>query len=214
MNSISFNGRYNFLQDQTGLFCAYCGKTIVSERDIKLLRRSLLGKKGIEVADILRPYLQFFTKAEQEPLQELVTLASEPRFANLSLKNLALHLSQKGVYSADDMKLIHKLFDNVLYSAEHAVPQSKGGVNSCYNYLPMHRGCNTLRGSDSYTRVLEQNPEFPANISKSVDEIDARIKSDMAGQTHYGINLPPDYREKVLENVASQGLGRHFFAVA
>lgn len=214
LNSVSFNGRYNFLQDQSGLLCAYCGRVIASEKDTKLLGCALLGKKGVEVADILSPYLPFFREVEKEPIYELVNMAREPRFANLSLKNLALHLSQKGVYSPDDKKLLHKLFDKILYSAEHTIPQSKGGVNSCYNYLPMHRGCNTMRGSDSYTKVTENNPDFPANINKAINEIDSRIKSDMTGQTHYGINLPADYREKVVDAVASQGLDRHFFAVA
>ena len=214
MNNISFNGRYNFLQNQTGLFCAYCGRVIVSEKDIKLLKRTLLGKKGSEIADILTPYLPFFREVEKEPVYELVKLAKEPRFANLSLKNLALHLSQKGVYSPDDMKLIHNIFDNILYSAEHAIPQSKGGANGCYNYLPMHRGCNTLRGSDSYEKVISQNLSFPANIRKSLDLIDSRIKSDIAGQTHYGMNLPADYKAKVIDAVVSQGVDRSFFAVA
>ncbi len=214
LNNISFNGRYNFLQNQSGLFCAYCGKKIVSEKDIKFLSRTLLGKKGVEVADALRPYLDCFVKTEREPLQELINLAAEPRFANLSLKNLALHLSKKDVYSADDAKLIHKLFDSALYSAEHAIPQSKGGINSCYNYLPMHRGCNTLRGSDTYTHILELNPQFPANISKAVNEIASRIKTDRAGVTHYGMNLPLDYKEKVIDAVVSQGIDRSFFAVA
>ena len=215
INHITFGGqKYNFLQNQTGLPCAYCGGNIVSEKDMKLLRRCLEGKKGIEIAQILTPYLGFFADVENEPIYELVNLAKNPRYSNVSLKNLALHLKKRGVYSTDTNQLIHNLFEPVLYSVEHTVPRSEGGKNSYSNYLPMHRICNSSRSSDSYQKVFIENPKFVENINKALHEITSRILSDRAGLTHYGINLPEDYAVRVAESIASQGIPRELIILA
>ena len=215
MDSISFNGKLHFLQNQTGLICANCGKHIVSEIDVKLIKRGVEQLKGAELAKFLASYVDCFgQKCNSKALTQLIELAQNPKYVDSGLKNLALHLEDKGIYSPDTNTLLHNIFDSVLYSADHVIPRSKGGVNRYSNFVPMHSSCNTDRSSASYSELLKTEPGLIENLKKSIALIQARIKSDKAGLTRYKINIPEDYSEKITDALVSQGIDRKLFTVA
>ena len=91
-------------------------------------------------------------------------------------------------------------------------PKSENGVNRYFNYLPMHISCNNDRKSKNYAQLVIVNPDFVANIRKSLLEIKSRISSDKLGQTSYGIHLPDDYFSGIKENIDKQGISKEFFA--
>ena len=212
--NISFNGKLHFLQNQSGLICASCGRKILSEKGLKDVRRVLEGKKGVSLAQILEKYLPFFNAENNKTFVQLLELSKNPSCSQMGIKNLALHLSNKNVYSSDMNILLHNIFDPILYSADHVVPRSRGGANSYYNFIPMHRSCNTQRSSESYSSVLKREPQFLNNLKKALFTIQDRIVSDKAGTTHFGINIPDDYIPRVINSFAQEGVNVSFLTVA
>jgi len=212
LNNVSFSGSYHFLQKQQGLFCAYCGKMILADIELKKIGRMLEGKKGLQVAELLSPYVdRFCLSKDVEPLNQLLELAINPKYKDWSFKNLAMLLSKKDVYSPDSKKTLENLLSPIVFSVEHTTPKSKGGLNTYGNYLPMHRSCNSWRSSESYGEILAENPSFVENIKKSLQQIKGRMASKDPKEK---INLSADYFDKVTDSIASQGIDKGLLLTA
>lgn len=186
---------------------------MVSEKGLKEIRRTIEGKKGINLAEILEKYLPCFSESNAKNYLQLLELAKNPKYSTFTIKNLAMHLENSKVYSPDINKLLHNLFDPVLYSADHVIPQSRGGVNSYYNLVPMHRSCNTQRSSESYGELVQKAPQILTNLKKAIYFIQERILSDKAGKTSYRINIPEDYVSKVINSLIQEGVNKEFMLI-
>lgn len=209
--NINFTGRYHFLQNQNGLPCAYCGKLILTNSDIKKLARVLETKKGPEIADVLEPYVDIFQGKGSVFIKEMVEYARLPQYRNWKFKQLSMLGSEPKIYDKDVKKTLENLFDSIKYSIEHTTPKSKNGLNRQTNYLPMHIYCNNNRKSENYAQLSLINPDFVDNIRKSLSEIKYRVESDKAGLTHYKISLPDNYFDEIKENIEKQGLSKELF---
>ncbi|MCR4881912.1 MAG: HNH endonuclease [bacterium] len=205
MDNISFNGTLRFLQNQIGLPCACCGRTVLSEKELEALAKKIVPKKGRELANFLTPYTDYFDNPiKREPLDKLIACASDERFANEGLKGLALRFNI--FYENTPLNILRRLFDSILYSADHIVPRSEGGLNRQANYLPMHRACNSDRFSDSYEILAQKKPNFVENIHKALREIYRRIVVDKSGKPKYKINLDESYIENAADPLRQQGI--------
>ncbi len=210
-SSISFESNYKFLQNQIGLSCAYCGKLILQPRDVLTLHRTLEGKKGSAVGEILRPYLPLAGGEARGFLSTIINCSNEPKFSNWTFKQLSMLGKEPNIYDANSKITLANLLKSAMFSVEHTVPRSKNGINHYTNYLPMHISCNSNRSADSYASLIEENPNFIENLRKCLLDIKARILSDKAGKTHFKINLPEDYFKGIIDSISSQGLNRKAF---
>lgn len=75
----------------------------------------------------------------------------------------------------DDNKIITSIFNPVISTFEHVIPQSKNGEDRMKNGLVMHKDCNRYRGNLPYEEFFEYHPEMPKNIQKQVNYIARRI---------------------------------------
>lgn len=213
-NAINFSGKYHFLQKQKNLPCAYCGQPVINEAQLKELQRNLEGKKAPEIAQILEPYIDIFPDGAKGKkfLTEVVTYAKCPKYKDWKFKELAMLGTEEKIFDNNYKKTLENIFNSILFSVEHTTPKSENGVNRYFNYLPMHISCNNDRKSKNYAQLVIVNPDFVANIRKSLLEIKNRISSDKLGQTSYGIHLPDDYFSGIKENIDKQGISKEFFA--
>jgi len=211
-NKINFAGQYHFLQKQSGLPCAYCGKTIITNTDIKTIQKSLEGKKGIEIAEILEPYVEIFEGKGKQFITELVHYAKEPKYKDWKFKQLSMLCSEEKIFENDIKKTIENLFHSIKFSVEHTTPKTLDGGNTQTNYLPMHIYCNEQRKHYDYAQMSLLNPDFTNNIRKSLLEIKYRVEKDKLGKPIYNIHLPDNYFVGIKENIAKQGLGEEYFA--
>jgi len=211
-NQTAFAGSYHFIQKQKGLPCAYCGKPILTHAQIKEIHRSLEGKKGEEIAQILEPYVDIIQGKGRKFLTEIVYFSKLPQFRDWKFKQLTMLGTEEKIYNENSYNTLENILHSISFSVEHATARTNDGKNIYSNYLPMHVHCNESRSDINYAQIAILNPDFVNNIRKSLLEIKSRVYSDKNGFTNYKINLNEDYFDGIKENIEKQGLSKDFFA--
>jgi len=199
ISNISFGHSYHFLNKQTGILCAYCGGTTYKESEIKKLHGKLLPLKGREIAELLRPYLKDYRIRPPKSLIEMIKLAERQDFQDKTFKALSLHLSDTRAYDENSSKTLWNIMNDGIFSVDHVQPRALEGKSEQYNYLPMHRYCNSSRGHRSYGELLAIKPDFIEHLRESLMQLKRlQIANPQC--------LPENYTQTVKSHIIEQGI--------
>ena len=91
-----------------------------------------------------------------------------------------------------------RLIQPYLPTFDHIIPKSKGGENSIYNYVPMHKGCNEERDTLSWKQLTTLGA---TTIEKIQNFVDTMLQSIRNGNAN---GLEKDYIEGIVDRLNYQ----------
>ena len=81
---------------------------------------------------------------------------------------------------------------------DHIVPKSKGGQNWIYNYIPMHKGCNEERSTQTWHQLVSFGV---TTIKKIQNFVDTMLQAIRSGNVN---GLEEDYIERIVDHLNYQ----------